>query len=134
MCGKKTTWSESNGNCGLDLCEACFNQATMDNEHYDGLHSAPEGARNPACRFCTGAAKPAYTEQPAPAAVKPDTDLSWLPNGGEQFADDLALRSALDLIKQHITADETAQNRDLHKAIGLIVDVARRHGLLGGAR
>ena len=35
------------------------------------------------------------------------------------------LRLALHLIKLHITADETQQNRDLHRAVGLIVDVCR---------
>jgi hypothetical protein len=48
MCGKKTTWSEANGNCGLDLCRKCFDQATMDNEHYDGYHETP----NTGCRLC----------------------------------------------------------------------------------
>jgi hypothetical protein len=47
--------------------------------------------------------------------------------------DDRKLRTALDLVKKHITADETAQNRDLHSAISAIVDVARNHNLLDPA-
>ncbi len=38
------------------------------------------------------------------------------------------LQKALRLIKAHITPDETDQNRDLHNAIQLIVDVVRLHG------
>jgi hypothetical protein len=48
-CGKPTTWSEANGYCGLGLCKACFEQATMDNAHYDGYH---EETPNAACRLC----------------------------------------------------------------------------------
>jgi len=50
-CGKATTWSEANGYCGLGLCRACFEQATMDNAHYDGYHETP----NAACRLCKAA-------------------------------------------------------------------------------
>jgi hypothetical protein len=35
------------------------------------------------------------------------------------------IEKALSLIKQHITEKETQQNRDLHQAVQLIVDVAR---------
>lgn len=41
------------------------------------------------------------------------------------------LQQALHLIKVHIGAEQTDHNRDLHDAIGLIVEVARQHGLLG---
>lgn len=40
------------------------------------------------------------------------------------------LQDALHLIKIHIGAEQTEHNRDLHNAIGKIVDVARLHGLL----
>jgi len=40
------------------------------------------------------------------------------------------LQEALRLIKTHITSEHTEQNRDLHNAIGKIVDVARAHGFL----
>lgn len=40
------------------------------------------------------------------------------------------LQQALRLIKIHIEAEETPHNRDLHQAVGLIVDVAREHGYL----
>jgi hypothetical protein len=43
---------------------------------------------------------------------------------------DAYLKQALHLIKIHIGAKQTEQNRDLHNAIQLIVDVAREHGLL----
>jgi hypothetical protein len=43
------------------------------------------------------------------------------------------LSVAVSLIKKHITSEETEQNRDLHKAIGLIVDVARRSGIFKGS-
>jgi len=49
ICGKLTTWSDVNGNRGLDLCKDCFDRATLDNEHYDGHH---EGAPNGSCRLC----------------------------------------------------------------------------------
>lgn len=48
ICGKSTTWSEANGNIGLDLCRACYEAATLDNEHYDGYHETP----NADCRLC----------------------------------------------------------------------------------
>jgi hypothetical protein len=51
MCGKGTTWSDSNGYCGLGLCKPCYELATMDNEHYDGYHA---DAPNAACRLCQG--------------------------------------------------------------------------------
>lgn len=41
------------------------------------------------------------------------------------------LRMALHLIKTHITDEQRSmQNEDLHNAIGLIVDFARKHGHL----
>jgi len=43
---------------------------------------------------------------------------------------DQNLRAALHLIKVHISEKNTQQNRDLHAAVQLIVDVARQHGLL----
>ena len=45
-------------------------------------------------------------------------------------AQERKLQIALQLIKTHITAEQTAQNEDLHNAVGLIVDVARQNGLL----
>jgi len=39
------------------------------------------------------------------------------------------LAEALYLIGEHITDAETKQNRDLHRAVGLIVNVARAVGL-----
>jgi hypothetical protein len=45
--------------------------------------------------------------------------------------DEQDLNDALHLIKVHITETETAQNRDLHQAVQLIVTVARRYDLLG---
>lgn len=38
------------------------------------------------------------------------------------------LQEALTLIKRHITEEETVQNREVHEAIQLIVDVVRQHG------
>jgi hypothetical protein len=35
-CGKKTTFSEVNGNVGLDLCQKCFDAAGAENERLDG--------------------------------------------------------------------------------------------------
>jgi len=43
---------------------------------------------------------------------------------------DNKLREALHLIKLHITEAETQRNRDLHRAVGLIVDVARARDLV----
>jgi len=43
---------------------------------------------------------------------------------------DRKLRQALDLIKEHITAAESTQNRDLHQAVQLIVTAARKLGML----
>lgn len=48
MCGKSTTWSEVNGNSGLELCRACFEKATLENEHYDGYHEQPHAN----CQLC----------------------------------------------------------------------------------
>jgi len=48
----------------------------------------------------------------------------------QQIHDGRQLRRALDLIRGHMTAADTAQNRDLHRAISLILDVARHHHLL----
>ncbi|HEY6272641.1 MAG TPA: hypothetical protein VIX19_11725 [Terriglobales bacterium] len=48
----------------------------------------------------------------------------------QTISDDRKMRKALELIKDHMTAAQTAQNRDLHSAINLIVDVARNHQLL----
>ena len=47
-CSKLTTWSEANGNGGLDLCKDCFEAASMDNEHWDGYHTEPKAD----CRLC----------------------------------------------------------------------------------
>ena len=44
--------------------------------------------------------------------------------------DEKDLNEALRLIKIHITSEMTEQNRDLHRAVQLIVTVARRHDLL----
>lgn len=38
------------------------------------------------------------------------------------------IQQAIRLIKNHITEDETRQNRELHKAVGLVVDFARAKG------
>lgn len=40
------------------------------------------------------------------------------------------LQLALHLIKLHIEHEETAQNRDLHNAVQLIVSAGRRYGHL----
>jgi hypothetical protein len=48
----------------------------------------------------------------------------------EHDNDETRLKMALVLIKTHITNEQTAQNEDLHNAIGLIVDFARKHGHL----
>lgn len=48
-CGKRTTWSDANGNIGLDLCKDCFDAATLENAHFDGYH---EGAPDAACKHC----------------------------------------------------------------------------------
>ena len=49
-------------------------------------------------------------------------------------AQEWKLNEALRLIKLHINPETTGkasfQDADLHKAIGHVVDVARRHGLL----
>ena len=50
MCGKRTTWSEANGNGGLDLCRSCFEKASIENEHYDGYHADTPNAGCPLCR------------------------------------------------------------------------------------
>lgn len=42
-------------------------------------------------------------------------------------ADEARLQLALRFIKLHITEEQNAQNEDLHQAIGLIVDFARKH-------
>jgi ribosomal protein S14 len=38
LCGKLTTYSEVSGHHGLDLCRVCFDEATLENEHFDGHH------------------------------------------------------------------------------------------------
>jgi hypothetical protein len=48
----------------------------------------------------------------------------------EHDHDELRLKMALVLIKTHITEAQTPQNEDLHNALGLIVDFARKHGHL----
>lgn len=40
------------------------------------------------------------------------------------------IEKAIELIKKHITSDETEQNRDLHLAVGLVVTSARISGIL----
>lgn len=40
------------------------------------------------------------------------------------------IEKAIELIKKHITAEETEQNRDLHLAVGLVVTAARISGIL----
>jgi hypothetical protein len=50
ICGKLTTWSEANGHGGLDLCQKCFDAATIQNEHYDGYHNDVPKADCPLCR------------------------------------------------------------------------------------
>jgi hypothetical protein len=49
MCGRRTTWSDVNGYRGLALCEACFEQASLENEHHDGHH---QDQPHPACALC----------------------------------------------------------------------------------
>ena len=44
--------------------------------------------------------------------------------------DNQDLRIALNLVKKYITPDHTMQNVDLHRAVTLIVQVARNNGLL----
>jgi hypothetical protein len=44
--------------------------------------------------------------------------------------DEQQIREALRLIKSQITEEELHINHTLHQAVGLIVDVARRNGLL----
>ena len=41
--------------------------------------------------------------------------------------DERRLGIALSLIKHHITSEQTSQNEDLHNAVQLIVDFARKH-------
>lgn len=41
--------------------------------------------------------------------------------------DELRLVQALHLIKVHIGPEQTAQNEDLHNAVQLIVEFARKH-------
>jgi hypothetical protein len=56
MCGKSTTWSEANGNHGLDLCGPCFERAGLENDHLDNGHgSAVAGC--PVCEKTAAAAK-----------------------------------------------------------------------------
>jgi len=50
-----------------------------------------------------------------------------------QRINDRNLREALDLIKNHITAADTAQNRELTYAVSLIVDAGRAFGMLDPA-
>lgn len=57
MCGKLTTWSGASGKGGLELCKACFDQATLDNEHYDGYHAETPHAGCALCRAARGEKK-----------------------------------------------------------------------------
>jgi hypothetical protein len=52
MCGKQTTWSEANGYAGLDLCEKCFDRATLENAHVDGYHKEGRDGFAADCRMC----------------------------------------------------------------------------------
>jgi len=49
VCGKKTTWSEANGNSDLALCHKCFDAASTENEHFDGHHQEAPLATCPLC-------------------------------------------------------------------------------------
>lgn len=40
------------------------------------------------------------------------------------------IEEALRLIKKHITEEKTEQNRELHMAVGLVVNAARIAGIL----
>ena len=51
-CGKLTTWSEANGYGGLGLCGPCFDEASLENEHFDGHH---QDAPHKGCKHCQGA-------------------------------------------------------------------------------
>lgn len=44
--------------------------------------------------------------------------------------DKVSINQALHLIKIHITAEDTPQNRDLHHAVQLVVNVCRSNGIL----
>lgn len=48
-CDRMTTWSDSNGYHGLDLCKTCFDAASMENEHNDGYHADKP---NNGCKQC----------------------------------------------------------------------------------
>ena len=52
MCGKKTTWSEVQGNVGLDLCRTCNEEALLENEHLDGHHNPERARAQPATGKC----------------------------------------------------------------------------------
>jgi hypothetical protein len=54
-------------------------------------------------------------------------------NGGTMstvWTQEQRIEKALHLIKIHIEAEETAHNRDLHRAVQLIVTAARIAGIL----
>jgi hypothetical protein len=71
-CGKLTTWSEANGNCGLDLCQACYDDATLENAHFDGYHTADRDGFAADCKHCVAEAKAA---QPDALAALTTADL-----------------------------------------------------------
>jgi len=50
MCKKLTTWSDSNGYAGLALCKACFEEASLENEHFDGYHAETPHKACPHCQ------------------------------------------------------------------------------------
>jgi hypothetical protein len=52
LCGKRTTWSDVHGYIGLDLCKACFEDATAENDHLDN-HDEPVVG----CRYCAAEKK-----------------------------------------------------------------------------
>lgn len=58
LCGKKTTWSEANGNHGLDLCRACFEAATLENDHHDNGHEQIVDG----CPVCAEHPRPQHAE------------------------------------------------------------------------
>jgi hypothetical protein len=71
VCGKRTH-SSIDGNVGIALCRACYEDAGMENEHSDGHH---DDAPHPDCTDCQYAAQakeaPAAGGEAAPRGFAP---------------------------------------------------------------